>query len=95
MIVPWKLPKFYKGDPNNGRDRVPMLHFLSPEEAYNTATTLHSVKLFTKGIPCKYSKPLDFAKTMGYFPQTDSWLPLLSTLPIELTDHGKVELVSK
>lgn len=33
------------------------------------------------------------AKTIGYFPQTDSKLSLLKTKPMQLTVHGKVVLV--
>ena len=82
--------------PNNGGDRVPTGHLLSPNEASSTGTALHSIELLAKGVSWNSPKTQAVTKTMGCSLQADSiggTGELLRTTPTQLIENGEVKLV--
>ena len=84
--------------PNNRGDRTPNGHFLSPSEASNIRNGLHLTELLAKGAPweapppkIKQNKPQVIAKAPESSSQPDG-KSLLLTTPIQLSEHGEVEL---
>lgn len=55
---------------------------------------LHLSELLDRGVPWKSpNNPSCFQDYIGCSPQNDGKTPLLKTIPIQLTEHGEVQLV--
>lgn len=78
--------------PNNG-DKAPTDHLLLPNKEFNTRVKITSVEILDKGVSLKYPKAQDVAKALGCSPQNDSKGPLKQTIPKQLNEQEKVQLV--
>lgn len=82
--------------PDNGGDRIPTCHPLSPNEASYSGIWLQQLVLMNKGVPwASLDNPdwLKKKKTLGLFPEADSKTPLLKTTPTQFNKHGEIELL--
>jgi hypothetical protein len=75
--------------PNNGEDRVPPGHFLSPNGVSSTGTGLYLIESLVKGVHWESPTTQTVAKSIGCSSQTDSKAPLLKITPTQLTEHGE------
>lgn len=79
--------------PNNGRDRHPTGKLLSLNKASSNRIRLHLVDLLTKEFHRNPQGTQTLAQIVSCSPYTDSQDPLVKTTAIELSEHGKVELM--
>ena len=61
--------------PNNGGDRTPVGHLLSPNEASSTGTGFHLIELLVPGVYGSPQTTQAVDKLIGCSPQTDDNVP--------------------
>ena len=78
--------------PSNGRYVISSSHLLLPE-AFSDGTGLYSIELLTQVSHGNPQTTQAVLKMKFCSPKTDRKVPLVSTAPTLLTEHGEVELV--
>ena len=79
--------------PNNGRDRAPTEHLLSPNEASRTTNGLHLIELLAKEIPQTPKNNSGYCQGYSCFPQTYVKPYYQRQTPTQLIEHTVVEVM--